>query len=276
MSPPWVHTPNNSQNAVASGAVLDWHEARYVMLTDNSSLSPDDPAACMEMSVPPEQAMQVQHCIKALYYGLQLASALEISGGYAKQRHYGNIFLIDDPHIIGVFDNRNRTADAPDDGTANPKTLEELMELYRQGHGHIKTLVVFEKENHRLANSDERDRQANFIMDAVYPALFGITEGLSRLKASKQSWHGGVLTSVRETGIENVNQTGLASSQFISTLFSNPSWANTVLLENSPLQLFCNVDSPFNLDIDSGCIEAIQANKMMHQTVAAKLADAST
>lgn len=266
MAPLSIHASEHPKNAASASVGFDWEEARYIMLTDNSLLAPDDPAACMDMLVSLAQVDDVQRCIRALYSGLKLASLLEIKGGYLGERGYENIFLIEDEHIIGIFDNRNATDASSDTAQTHPETIEELIDLSRRGQGNIKTLLVFEKANLRLANSDERDRQSNFVAEVVYPALVGIAEGLNLMQELGKPSRTKYLAP--SDGTEAINddlsclaQSSMRTLKSILNLFKDPHRVNKTLTRHSPLQLFCNADSPFNVNLDSISTGALQTSK---------------
>ena len=259
MAHPSTHEAGNGDRTLRSSPALRWAEARNVMLTDNSMLDPQDPLCCMDLFVSSWQVENVQRCIKTLFQGLRWANLLKIRGGYAGQRHYGRLFLIDDPHIIGVFDERNASRDDIQMDYRPPKTLEELIQLYNQGKGNIKTLIVFEKPNLRLANSDEKARQSYFVAETIYPALAAIVQVLNQTENlpdiyldNNSSNHlnddSDNIQLDRTSG--NINQDFLKLSPLFISLFTDPGQVNTILLQKSPLQFFCNANSPLNLDID--------------------------
>ena len=258
--------PDHSSIIAPTTTAFDWAEVRHILLTDNSFVDPEDPAGCMDMRISSHQVEEVQRCIKALYWGLKWANRLKINGGYASKRPYHRIFLIDDQHLIGVFDNRNSLKQDLEIDAPNPKTTQELIQLHHQGQGNIKTLIVFEKENLRLANSDERDRQSTFILEAVYPALAGLAESLRRVKGLKQGYQDQCLQFWNH--IRVTENTGFSGSQLIS---SPNSWLslrhdsqrlNRLLLHNSPLQFFCSTDSPLNLDLEDTDLKMLSTAKL--------------
>lgn len=242
--------------AIDSALVWCWTDARNVMLTDNSALDPQDPLCCMDLLVHSWQTENVQRCIKTLYQGLRWASLLNIKGGYAGQRRYEGLFLIDDPHIIGVFDDRSKSRGDVESDCRPPSTLEELIYLYNCGKGNIKTLVVFEKPNLRLANSDEKARQSYFVAETIYPALFAITQVLSQLESLQLSGHSDSYSSDNDSESylaktsEDINKRFLGLSPLFINLFDKPGQVNKLLLQKSPLHFFCSTNSPLNLSID--------------------------
>lgn len=259
MAQPSTYEAGDGDRTLRSTPALRWAEARNVMLTDNSTLDPEDPLRCMDLLVSPWQVENVQRCIKTLYQGLRWAHLLKIKGGYAGQRHYSQLFLIDDPYIIGVFDDRNFLRDDVQMNHHAPQTLEELIHLYNQGQGNIKTLIVFEKPNLRLANSDEEARQSYFVAETIYPALTAIVQVLNqsdnlqyKCLTSDSSRHldaNNDEIQLAKTS-EDINQDFLKLSPLFTGLFTDPGQANKILLQKSPLQFFCNTNSPLNLDID--------------------------
>ena len=253
------HKAGDGDRTQSSNPALRWAEARNVMLTDNSALDPQDPLCCMDLFVSSWQVENVQRCIKTLYQGLRWANLLKIRGGYAGQRNYSRLFLIDDPHIVGVFDDRNALRNDVRMDSRPPETLEELIQLYNQGKGNIKTLIVFEKPNLRLANSDEKARQSYFVAETIYPALAAIVQvlnqagsisdkGLDRDSSNHSDTNCDDIELARTSG--DINQDFLKLSPLFIGLFTEPGQANKILLQKSPLQFFCNTNSPLNLDID--------------------------
>ncbi|MBT9317375.1 hypothetical protein [Leptothoe spongobia] len=250
--------------ATDSASALRWTEARNVMLTDNSMLDPQDPLCCMDLVVSSWQVENVQRCIKTLYQGLKWADLLEIKGGYAGQRNYGRLFLIDDPYIIGVFDDRNALSNQNQEGHRPPKTLKELIQLHNQGKGNIKTLVVFEKPNLRLANSDEKARQSYFVAETIYPALAAIVKVRAQTENLQILGYSDTESKINNDEVQlvkassDISQKTLELSPWFIKLFRDPKQANKELLNKSPLQIFCSPNSPLNLDIDDDfCIETI-------------------
>ena len=140
MPKPNAHKTSDGYRTVRSAPALLWEEARNVMLTENSMLDPQDPLACMDLVVTSQQVSNVRRCIKTLYQGLRWASLLQIKGGFAGQRDYSRLFLIDDPYIIGVFDNRNTSGEPRQSEQQNPKTLPELIRFFDQGKGNFKSI----------------------------------------------------------------------------------------------------------------------------------------
>lgn len=258
-----VYKAELNSRMVHSARKFDWAEVRNVMLTDNSAFDSEDPSACMDTFVSCWQIEDVQRCIKTLYQGLRFANLLKIKGGYAGQRDYNGIFLIDDNNLVGVFDDRNSLNNGAEEKQLHPKTTEDLIQFYRHGRGNIKTLVAFEKPNLRLVNSDERGCQSYFVMETVYPALAAIVKILSYLEdledkehnKSLKVWSGRHLVK----SLEDRSQSFLFSPKCFLSLFKCPSQANKFFLHTSPLQFFCHANSPFNLDISSDCFERLQS-----------------
>ncbi|MBX2866037.1 MAG: hypothetical protein KTR27_20995 [Leptolyngbyaceae cyanobacterium MAG.088] len=249
-------------NAEYPGTTVDsasnqlWAEARNVMLTDNSMLAPQDPLRCMDLQVSSWQIENVQRCIKTLYQGLKWADLLKIRGGFTGQRSYGKLFLINDPYITGVFDNRNTSSDGESTDYHPPENLKELIQLYNKGQSNIKTLVVFEKPNLRLANSDEKARQSYFVAETIYPALAAIIQVRTQIKKLPILGGSTVESKVDNDKVQLVkifdkdNQDSPQLSRWFIKLFKDPKHVNQELLEQSPLQIFCSPNSPLNLDID--------------------------
>lgn len=219
------------------------------MMTDNIGLHDEDPSACLDMSVPPESSKDIQRCIRTVHQGLQWAELFNIRGGYAGTRRYNQTFLIEDQNIIGIFDDRNHNLDHHKE---KPKTIEDLMQIYQCGYTNIKTLVVFEKPELRLANSDERCRQSYFISETIYPAFAAIMEVLNYAHTDSQNNS----NENYSTKIRSIQRTVNKGSSFLKRNFfynvqQDPIGADKVLIKKSPLELFFSSDSLFNLDINN-------------------------
>lgn len=160
-----------------SSSTFDWNLVRNWMMTSNVGLKSDDPTCCVDLDIGPDQLENVQARIRFLFEGLQLADLLKINGGYAGQRTYERIFLIDDQYIAGIFDDRSQTSYQSNESALqeNPKTLSELMSVYSNSERNLKTLIVLEKPNCRVAISDERCHQSRFLIETIYPAFAAIS-----------------------------------------------------------------------------------------------------
>ena len=218
---------NNSQH------LAGWDHVRELLLTDNNGIHELDPAGCLELVIEKSQVETTKRCIGTLYQGLKLAKHFNIYGGYVGNRDYRNIFLIDDQHILGIFDNRNASGDISGEVcTTDISTLEGFIEQCETGTVNVQTFIAFEKENLRLANSYERGRQTCFMTDVIYPALLGIFEW----SGPSKDWQD--------------NDGNSPSWRFLQELFRNPRKMDEVLLRFSPLWLLSDARSPFNIELD--------------------------
>lgn len=217
------------------------------MLTQGNLFPEDNQADCMSIAISAENLQVAVRCIRAFYRGLKWAEEFGIRGGYIDNRNFSQVFLIEDDYILGVFDNRNIDLSYAGRIFPDPVNIEELISFYQQGKGNIKTLIVLEKENRILANSEEKGRQSKFLVDVVYPAIEGI-----RVKfAGGQHlghWRKALLKSLHT---ESSSASGhLLQVSLLVDSYTDPRKADLLLRENSPLQLFCMENSPFNLEFD--------------------------
>lgn len=218
---------NNSQHLVS------WDHVRELLLTDNNGIHELDPAGCLELVIEKSQVETTQRCIGTLYQGLKFARHFNIHGGHVGKRDYRNIFLIDDQHILGIFDNRNASGDISGEVYTDISTLEGFVEQCENGTVNVQTFIAFEKENLRLANSYERGRQTCFMTDVIYPALLGILEW----SGPSKDWQDKDRHS--------------PSWRFLQELFRNPRKMDEVLLRCSPLWFLHDAHSPFNIELDT-------------------------
>ena len=217
------------------------------MLTQGNLFPEDNQADCMSIAVPVENLEVAIRCIKAFYRGLRWAEEFGIRGGYVDNRNFSQVFLIEDDYILGVFDNRNIDLKSTENVLHNPVSMEELIRFYQQGKGNIKTLIVLEKENKILANSEEKGRQSKFLVDVVYPAIEGIRVKFSG-KRYLGHWRKALLKSLHAGSNSAIGH--LLQVSLLVDSYSDPRKADLLLSENSPLQLFCMENSPFNLEFD--------------------------
>ena len=229
---------------------LEWSLVRRAMLTQDN-LFPENPTAnCMSASVPSEQVTLAIRCIKVFYQGLKWADQYEIHGGYVSNRDFRRVFLMEDSRVLGVFDNRNSTSGTEDTKISYPSNTEEFIRYYQRGKGNIKTLIVFEKANRRLANSETIGRQSKFLIDVVYPSIEGIRAKFSGDKHGRH-WQK-VLSkaqSVRYADSSYANS--ILQTSLLADIYHNPNKADAQLVKNSPLKLFYTWNSPLNLDFGS-------------------------
>lgn len=233
-------------------AAINWPVARRAMLTQ-PELCPDNAQAnCLDVYISPGQLDVACRCIKSFYKGLRWADEFGIKGGYIGNRKFQQVFLIDDSYILGVFDNRNVTDRQLIKYLDNPADLGQLIDLHKRGQGNIKTLIVLEKANLRLANSEEKGRQSQFLVDVVYPAILGIqAKFLGRSRQSDKYEHQKqFLQCLQSDKLPDDGEGSLLTSSLIVDAYRNPDKANTVLMEYSPLNLFFTVNSPLNRDFE--------------------------
>ena len=230
---------------------IEWSLVRRAMLTQDN-LFPENPTAnCMSASVPSEQATLTMRCIKVFYQGLKWAEQYKIHGGYVSNRDFKRVFLMEDSHALGVFDNRNFTSGTEDTKVSYPSNTEEFIRYYQRGKGNIKTLIVFEKDNRRLANSETVGRQSKFLIDVVYPAIEGIRAKFSG-DTHGHHWQK-VLSKAQSVHYADSSYTSsMLQTSLLADIYHNPNKADAQLVKTSPLKLFYTWNSPFNLEFGSG------------------------
>lgn len=199
----------------------------------------------MNIILTPEQVEIATRCIDAFYLGLKWADKFGICGGYAGNRNFHRVFRIDDNDILGVFDNRNLALETSELRDGNPCSLHELINLYKKRQCNIKTLVVLEKENYRLASSESQGRQSKFLIDALYPALEGIRAKYSR-NYDCHRWRKLVSAAVRQDDYRQLSIDSTSLECWLSGIYHNPEKTNELLLEKSPLRYFYKLKSPLN------------------------------
>lgn len=233
--------------------VINWDVARRVMLTQ-SALFPEDASTsgdnCMHAMLQPRQMTLASRCIKGFYQGLKWADEFGIHGGYAGNRDYRRVFLLEDDYILGVFDNRTPITDATNTKAKEPATLAQLIELYNRKQNNFKTLLVLEKANYRLSSSEAQNRQSKFVLDVLYPALEGI-----RAKSLKnydcRHWYKVLLAALHQTECPK-SSTGtpekLSTEDLLVAIYHAPDQANDSLTQKPPLRYFYSTNSPFNFE----------------------------
>lgn len=243
--PTSLHTMQHQHknSSLPIGRSLNWPQIRRYMLVDNSYWNNTDQSACLDMLVRLEESHDVQRCIRTLYQGLKWAEIFKIRGGYTGNRRYNKVFFLEDQNILGIFDNRHYVSNL----NKQPETVEELIQYYQENRNDIKTLIVFEKPNLRLANSDERCRQSSFVSEIIYPAFLAIMrviehsahysqkEDLSRENSTCHTAHNNQLSKIYK---------------LFSDAFKNPTKTDELLIKESPLKLFFNSSSIFNINIE--------------------------
>ncbi|MEM7064007.1 MAG: hypothetical protein AAF572_12695 [Cyanobacteria bacterium P01_B01_bin.77] len=225
---------------------IDWSLVRRAMLTQEN-LFPENPAAnCMSASVASAQMELAARCIRVFYQGLKWADQSGIQGGYITNRDFQRVFLMEDSHVLGVFDNRN----SPNSNKAeisNPSNTEESVRYYQRGKGNIKTLIVLEKDNQRLATSETAGCPSKFLIDVIYPAVEGIRARFSGDKHGHR-WQK-VLSEAKYTTPSKDSYPGsILQTSLLSDIYHNPQKADERLAKNSPLKLFYTWNSPLNLE----------------------------
>ena len=229
---------------------IEWPLVRRAMLTQGDLFPKNSAENCMIASVPAEQMEVATRCIRAFYQGLQWADEFGIQGGYVGNRNFHRIFLIDDTYVLGVFDNRNSPNKSTTSAKLNPSNTSELIHFYKRGKGNIKTLIVLEKANRRLANSEAVGHQSKFLIDVVYPAIEGIRAKLSG------DYHGRhwqqILSEAQDVAqSQDVHTESILHTSLLNDIYHNPKKVDERLAENSPLKLFYMWNSPLNLEFNS-------------------------
>ncbi|MBE9065333.1 hypothetical protein IQ260_01560 [Leptolyngbya cf. ectocarpi LEGE 11479] len=219
------------------------------MLTQDN-LFPENPTAgCMSASVPTDQIELARRCIKVFYQGLKWADRSGIHGGYVANRDFQRVFLMEDSHVLGVFDNRNSPSNTKVD-THNPSCTEEFIRYYQRGKGNIKTLIVLEKDNRRLANSETVGCQSKFLIDVIYPAIEGIRAKFSGDEYGRR-WQKILSEAKYTTSFQDSHPGNILQTSLLSDIYHNPKKADERLAKNSPLKLFYTWNSPLNLEFRS-------------------------
>lgn len=236
---------------------IEWSVVRRAMLTQGDLFPEDTNANCMSILISADQRDVAISCIKSFYQGLKWADELGIQGGYGMNRAFRQVFMIEDDYILGVFDNRNFAREDRSGLRMNPRNTFELLEFRRLGHGNIKTLIVLEKENLRLANSEAKCRQSKFLIDVVYPALAGIQAKFSGDRNGQQ-WYSTLSKAMRAPTLRPTlpeaavpESSDLLAAHLLADIYHDPASVDMLLAEHSPLQLFCRVNSPLHLEFET-------------------------
>ena len=205
----------------------------------------------MSASVPKDQISVAVRCIKAFYQGLKWADRSGIHGGYVGNRNFRRVFLMEDSHVLGVFDNRNSISSGKTLESSNPSNIEEFVRFYQQGRGNIKTFIVLEKDTRRLANSEAVGHQSKFLIDVVYPAIEGIRAKLSGDEHGRH-WQKVLSEAKYVAHSTDLHTSNILPMNLLSDIYHNPKKADQQLAEHSPLKLFYMWNSPLNIEFDSG------------------------
>lgn len=231
--------------------VINWDIARRVMHTQSDLFSSGTKVSkenCMQEYLHSKQVNVAVSCIKGFYQGLKWAEKFGIHGGYAGNRNFHKVFLLEDEHILGVFDNRSTATVEDEAEQLLPKTLDNLIELFNKKKNNFKTLLVIEKSNRRLASSYVQGRQSKFVIDVLYPALEGI-----RAKSIKNydtnHWHKVLQSALHTAEHQKELQEISKVSELLAAIYQDPSKADAFLLEHSLLRYFYSPKSKFNLKV---------------------------
>lgn len=229
---------------------IEWSLVRRAMLTQDNLFLENPAANCMSASVPVEQVALTVRCIKVFYQGLKWADQYEIHGGYVSNRNFKRVFLMEDSHVLGVFDNRNSTSGAEGTKISYPSNTEEFIRYYQRGKGNFKTLIVFEKDNRRLANSEPVGRQSKFLIDVIYPAIEGIR---AKFSGDKHGHHWQKVLSQAQSVhyADSPYASSMLQTSLLADIYHNPNKADAQLVKSSPLKLFYTWNSPLNLEFSS-------------------------
>ncbi len=255
---------------------IDWCEVRQLMLTSSDgAVSPvyRHSTHNLDILLKPEQVSIVERCLRFTYQGLQWAMQYDVSSQFQHRRwldhHFcprlNHFFLIEDDDIIGIF----KDCHGPWSGTVGvascyPKTLQEYVELQAQGKSLIVSEVVLEKETLRLANRRTLNQQPKFIRELVYPALMGVvahhSECYKPVKAAQKTSPQCINPTHNATGMNSIHYSTGASDnhsshlkpslnrEFLTHIFLNTEQSNQFWLKHSPLSLFYDPASPFNVE----------------------------
>ncbi|MEL7004117.1 MAG: hypothetical protein AAFN93_15465 [Bacteroidota bacterium] len=198
-------------------------------------------------------------CIKNFYTGLKWADEFGICGGYKRNRNFHGVFQIDDDDVLGVFDSRNSPAQKVVVDEQNPRNLTELIAFYKRRQGNIKTLIVLEKENRRLASSDTQGYQSKFLIDTLLPSILGIRthydQGHHRYRWQKTIMQ---MQALLHQLVPSVLHSDVQPTEILlKALHHHPKTIDNWLFHNSLLGLFYKCDSPFlELDAVNGGLSA--------------------
>lgn len=230
--------------------MVDWFAVRQLMLT-SSDMFPSPPwekhVNKMDALIRCDQVQIVERCLKALHRGLQWAMEYDLRAGRLAQKKLGSYFLIEDEHMIGVFKDCSQVQCRKHYPTVYPKTLQEYIEHQASGDSFIVAEVVFEKDNLRLANRYEQRRQSQLLRDVIYPALVGLMIHYSDgyLKTDWNDQKSLSLLCVRARQAPG----NLLNTSLLTDIFTDHQKSDAYLIEHSPLELFYETHSPFNINI---------------------------
>lgn len=238
-------------NLCSSFTAIEWKIARRAMLTQHNLFPGNPKANSMNAWITEEQKVIAIRCIKNFYKSLEWANEFGICGGYTTNRNFHHIFQIDDDDILGIFDNRNAPSKKLAADYQNPTSLAELIAVNKKRQANIKTIIVLEKENRRLASSDTQGYQSKFLIDSLLPAIRGIHTKWTKDYYGQQ-WQKSVLMSLDYLLLDMLPSKTLQNSNFLKELYQNPRKVDNLLLHSSLLQLFYKCESPF-LKLDNMC-----------------------
>ena len=234
---------------------IDWFEVRRLMLTSDEAF-PSPPwertVSTLDATITPEQLGTAERCLRALYQGLQWASKYEIKLKHSPLPQSVNHFFLEDEHVIGIFrdcfgSQTNSCADV-----RYPNSLGEYIELQTEGSSFMVADLVLEKRNRRLVNRWSQNSQSKFLRDLLFPGLMGIVAHYAAV-ARLLGGCGGPL-DYRETSPLAPSKTTAGGEEFLThhllrDVLSNAQASDAVLAAHSPLALFYDTNSPFNLDL---------------------------
>lgn len=215
---------------------INWPYLRMLLgiAEDNWLDAYDQP---LVMMLEAEQVSVSIRCIKALYQGLKW--------GIDEDNQSNAYFLVEDENLIGIFADRTPSYLEPLTPCSYPITTAELIKFSKsQKSTWIRTIIFLEKNNFRLANSYRKGCQSDFLRNVGYYALNGIVmHYIGALEGSQ----------VCETEILSMPfrlQT-LSKSSLFQMVHDDPDAADRLLYQNSPLRLFYEESSPFNIDFEA-------------------------
>ena len=228
---------------------INWDIARRVMHTQSDLFPAGTKAAkenCMQERLLSKQMDIAIRCIKGFYQGLKWADKFGIHGGYAGNRSFHTVFLLEDEHILGVFDNRSPSTVEEEIEPLLPKTLDNLIDCFNKKKSSFKTLLVVEKSEQRLASSYVQGRQSKFVIDVLYPALEGIRAN-SVEYYDTHHWHKVLQAALHNAECQKELQKISKGSELLAAIYQDPSKADAFLLKHPVLRYFYSSKSKFNL-----------------------------
>lgn len=216
----------------------------------------------LNITLKSEQIVTAERCLRFAYQGLQWAFQYTFKGSLNQERllnrrlqhHLNSLFWIEDDYIIGIFKDCYGPQLEVSADWFYPKTLQEYLDLQATGKSFIVSEIVLEKETLRLASRRASTQASKFIKTLVHPALMGViahySNYFSQLNASEERPAGIFNEAKRSTGMSDDYAGNLKLSlntEFLTHILLANENSNQFWLEHSPLSLFYDIASPFNI-----------------------------